>query len=88
MKRFTKILIILFGVLFVLIGILMSALFLLPETDWIRNKVQQQLQQKTNQEVVLGALKVRPTFPGLVRITVEGISVQSHNGKELFCSPP
>jgi hypothetical protein len=68
----------------VVVSVVLVALFVLPETDLIRTRVQRQLKAATGQEVLLGSLKVSPSFPHLVQLTLEGFSVQTPRGKPLF----
>ena len=55
----------------------------LPETDLIRDRVQDQLSSLTGQGVTLGSLKVSWSFPRLISLKVEDISIASQDGKKL-----
>ena len=61
----------------------MVSIRILPETDLIRSRVQDQLSSLTGQGVTLGPLKVSWSFPRLVSLNVEGISIASQDGKKL-----
>lgn len=84
MRRFARIALIAVVVFAVVAVSLVVAIFLLPETDLIRNNVQQQLSGLTGQRVFLGAMKISPSVTNVVRLSLEGISVQTIEGKELF----
>ncbi|MEJ2715882.1 MAG: AsmA-like C-terminal region-containing protein [Deltaproteobacteria bacterium] len=84
MRRFVRIALIILAVLAAVAASLVVAIFLLPETDLIRNNVQQQLSELTGQRVFLGAMKISPSATNVVRLSLEGISVQTIEGKELF----
>ncbi|MEW6532678.1 MAG: AsmA-like C-terminal region-containing protein [Thermodesulfobacteriota bacterium] len=59
-------------------------IFLLPETDLIRARVEQELERATGRKVVLGPVKVSAALPTLVSVTVAGVSVQTTEGQPLF----
>jgi len=84
MNRFRRVLLIGLALLLVVVSAVLVAVFILPETDLIRNRVQQQLTLATGQDVLLGSLKVSPSFPSLVQLTLEGLSVQTPQGEQLF----
>jgi len=63
---------------------LTAILLLLPESDLIRSSVQQKLRESTGRDVSLGSLKLSLSFPSVITLTVEGISVPSQRGKSLL----
>ncbi len=84
MKRPLKIVIICLTVAAIVIGALVAAVLLLPETDLLRDNVQRQLEALTGQKVLLGAMEVSFSFPSLAHLTLEGISIQTREGRQLF----
>ncbi len=84
MNRSRRVLLIVLALVFLVVSAVLVAVFVLPETDLIRNRVQQQLTLATGQDVLLGSLKVSPSFPSLVQLTLEGLSVQTPRGEQLF----
>jgi hypothetical protein len=59
-------------------------IFLLPETDLIRAKVEQELERAISRKVLLGPVKVSAALPTLISVTVGGVSVQTPEGQPLF----
>lgn len=83
MRHFRRILIVLLLlVAFFVIAVVVS-IRVLPETDLIRSRVQDQLSSLTGQGVTLGSMKVSWSFPRLISLNVEGISIASPDGKKL-----
>ncbi|MDQ7781344.1 MAG: DUF748 domain-containing protein [Desulfomonilaceae bacterium] len=84
MRHYKKILtVITVLVLTAAIGVIVAVRFL-PETDLIRNGLRDKLSALTGHNVRLGALKVSLSFPGLLNLTLEGVSVSSKEGKSLL----
>lgn len=83
MQRYKKILLAGALVLALVAVAVVAALRFLPETDLIRNTLRDRLSASTGHNVSLGALKVSLSFPHLLSLTLEGISVSSHEGKRL-----
>lgn len=84
MKSLVRILLIVLVVVGLLAVAGVVAVPLLVETDLVRTSVQDQLTKLTNQQVSLGSLKVSLAFPRLVHLKLEGISVKTQMGEELF----
>ena len=76
-------------VLVLIVVIVVVALLILPETDFVRNEVRGGLQNATNQNVTLGGVKVSISFPNLINLSLEGISLTSKQGQSclLYTSP-
>ena len=71
-------------VLVLIVVIVVVALLILPETDFVRNEVRDGLQNATNQNVTLGGVKVSISFPNLINLSLEGISLTSKQGQSLL----
>lgn len=84
MKRPLKIAIICLIVAVMVIAAVVAAVLVLPKTDLLRVRVQKQLEVLTGQKVLLGAMKVSFSFPSLAHVTLEGISIQTREGRQLF----
>jgi len=76
------------GVLFLLAAIVAIAIAVsirvLPETDLIKSRVQDQLSNLIGQKVTLGSMKVSWSIPRLISLNVEGISIASREGTKLL----
>lgn len=86
MKRFARIITVLLVVIGLVAAACVLAIFLLPETDLVRTNVQDQLTQLSGQKVSIGSIKVSLAFPKLAHLNLEGISVQTPEGAELFAA--
>jgi len=59
-------------------------LLILPETELIRNRIEQRLRESTGSNVNLGAIKVSLAFPSIIKLNVEGITVPNRQGKSFL----
>jgi len=84
MVRLKKIAIVVLLLTIVALAVGWIVLRILPETDLVRDAVQDRLRTITGRNVNLGALHVDFAFPALVRFTLEGISVPTEDGKPLL----
>jgi hypothetical protein len=84
MRHFRRILVVLLLLVAILVTAVVVCIRILPETDLIRNRVQDQLSSLTGQTVTLGSLKVSWSFPRLISLNVKGISIVSRDGKKLL----
>ena len=84
MARMKRILLIGICLLVALAAALAAIVLLLPESDLLRAGVQEKLRDSTGREVTLGSLRVSVSFPSVITLTVEGISVPSQRGKSLL----
>ena len=93
MKRLRTIGVLLIAVVALLAIAAALVALLLPETDLLRKNVEEQLTKLTGQDVALGGLKLSWTFPKLVHISLENVSVRTKDGEQLLaadkvtCSP-
>jgi uncharacterized protein YhdP len=93
MARFKRLLVICSVLIALLIVIALLALRFLPETEFIRSSVQEQLRRITGQQVSVGSISVSPSYTGALNLRVRGIAVASAQGKlllsadELILSP-
>ncbi len=83
MRHFRRVLIVFLLLMALFLTAVVVSIRILPETDLIRSRVQDQLSSLTGQGVTLGPLKVSWSFPRLVSLNVEGISIASQDGKKL-----
>src|SRR5208283_1245693 len=83
MRHFRRILIVLLLLAALFVTAVVVGIRFLPETDLIRSRVQDQLSTLTGQGVTLESLKVSWSFPRLISLNVEGISIASQDGKKL-----
>ncbi|MBI4966450.1 MAG: DUF748 domain-containing protein [Desulfomonile tiedjei] len=84
MRRFYKVLSVLLVLIALIAATALVAVRFLPESDLIRNNVQEKLGALIGHEVVLGALKISASFPSLIHLSFEGISVNSPRGKRIL----
>lgn len=84
MRRVYKILGILAIVAVLILGSVVLAVRFLPDTEIVRSSVQEKLREVTGQDVAIGALHVSTSFPRLVHLRLEDISVNSPQGKQLM----
>lgn len=84
MKRPLKIGLISLAVVAVLAVSLVVAVLVLTETDLLRKRVQEELEILTGRKVLLGAMRLSLSFPSLAHLTVEGFSIQTREGRQLF----
>jgi len=61
-----------------------ALVFLAPQTELIRAKVEEELERATGRKVLLGPVKVSAALPALISVTVGGVTVQSSEGQPLF----
>ena len=54
----------------------------LPETDFIRNAVEQRLRDLTGQNIAIASIELGGSFPDLMRITVQGVTATSQDGQK------
>ncbi len=83
MRHFRRILVILLLLMALVVTAVAVSIRVLPETDLIRSRVQDQLSSLTGQGVTLESLKISWSFPRLISLKVEGISIVSQDGKKL-----
>ncbi len=84
MRHYKKILLVTAAVLVPVVIAVIAAVRFLPETDLIRNSLRDKLSELTGHNVRLGALKVTMSFPSVLNLTLEGVSVSSREGKSLL----
>jgi len=84
MQRVYKILGILAVLALLILGSLVLAIRFLPDTEIVRSSVQEKLRDMTGQDVAIGALRVSTSFPRLVHLRLEDISITSPQGKSLI----
>ncbi|GEM_PF-581051 len=77
------------SVVFLLLSALIAVaatviVLVIPETDLMRTAVQDQLRTLSGHDVAIGALKVSASFPGIIHLTAERVSVSSKTGERLF----
>ncbi len=63
---------------------ILAALFIIPQTDLIKNNLQDQLSVSTGHQVKIGRIQVRPSIPQLLTIQVEGFSIPGASGRDLI----
>ncbi len=83
MRHFRRILIVIALLAVIFATAVVVSISVLPETDLIRVRVQDQLSSLTGQIVKLGPLKVSWSFPRLISLNVQGISITSKEGAKL-----
>lgn len=83
MRHFRRILVALILLVILITTAVVISISVLPETDLIRIRVQDQLSSLTGQNVTLGPLKVSWSFPRLISLNVRGISITSKDGAKL-----
>jgi len=86
MNRFARIVVVLVLIVGLVTAAGLAALLYLTETDLVRTSVQDQLTKLTGQNVSLGSLKVSFAFPRLIHLKMEGISIRTPEGDELFAA--
>ncbi len=70
-----------FGIIVLIVIVLaVGAVFILPESDLMRENIQEQLRASTGKEITIGAIQVSPTFPNLVSLSVRDVSALSAAG--------
>jgi hypothetical protein len=84
MRRVYKVLAVLIVLGLLAAGGLILAVRFLPDTDLVRSSVQDKLRAITGYDVVLGSLHVSTSFPRLIRLRVEGVSVNSPQGRTVI----
>jgi hypothetical protein len=84
MQRYQKILVAVAVAVAIVVIAVIVALRFLPETDLIRDSLRDRLSAMTGHDVRLGALNVSLSFPHMVNLTLEGISISSKEGKRLL----
>jgi hypothetical protein len=86
MRPFARVSLILAAVAGLLVVALAIALLLAPESDLIRRKVEDQLKGALGQDVSLGSVKMSASFPSLLHIAVDRISVKDAQGIETLAA--
>ncbi|MCA1962303.1 MAG: DUF748 domain-containing protein [Desulfomonile sp.] len=86
MNRFVRVALVILLIVALVTAAGLAALLYLTETDLVRTSVQDQLTKLSGQNVSLGSLKVSYAFPRLVHLKMEGISVRTPEGEELFAA--
>ncbi len=86
MTRIRKLILIVLALVCLLAAVVVVAVRFLPETDLIRHNIEERLRAATGRPVSLGALKVSVSFPRLINLSVEGISVPSEDGKSFIAA--
>lgn len=61
------------------VGLVVLVRFL-PETDFIRNAVEQRLRDLTGQNITIASIQVGGSFPDVMRITLTGIAATAQDG--------
>jgi AsmA-like C-terminal region/AsmA family len=83
MRHLRRILVVLLLLVAFFVTAVVVCIRVLPETDLIRSRVQDQLSNLTGQTVTLGSLKISWSFPRLISLNVKGLSIASRDGKKL-----
>lgn len=84
MARFKRLLLLCSALIALFIVAALLALRFLPETEFIRSSVQDQLRRITGQQVSVGSISVSPSYSGALSLKVRGIAVASAQGKLLL----
>jgi hypothetical protein len=84
MRPFVKIFVVLAILAALVTCIVVVAVIVLPETELVRNGLQEKLHQITGQDVRLGSIKMSGSFPKLVSLTVKDVVVTSPDGQRLL----
>jgi hypothetical protein len=86
MTRIRKLLLAVLALICLLVAVVVVAIRFVPETDIIRHNIEERLHASTGRPVSLGGLKVSVSFPKLINICIEGISVPSEDGKSFIAA--
>ena len=83
MKRFKKAVLILIFLIALGTSALLALLFIVPQSDLIKNNLQDQLRASTGYEAHISHIGVRPSLSQLLTIQVDDLSIRGSHGKDL-----